>query len=117
MAVDIFAYEDYIDIAQVFHFLTFDRVSLPSPDENADFCVYNYCVYMLVELLSLSFHICYSVDLLITIKFPFVPGRKRRKYYYAFAVVLPLVTLANSIQEAPEICAKELALESIFKVP
>lgn len=56
---------------------------------------------MLVELLSLSFHICYSVDLLITIKFPFVPGRKRRKYYYALAVVLPVITLANSIQEAP----------------
>jgi hypothetical protein len=56
---------------------------------------------MLVELLSISFHICYSVDLLITVKFPFLTGKKRRKYYYAFSVLFPLVTLINSFEEAP----------------
>ena len=96
MAVNIFAYEDYINITDVFGILTFGLVQLPASDEE-DLCVYNYCVYMLVELLSISFHICYSVDLLVTIKFPFLTGKKRRKYYYAFSLLLPLATLANSV--------------------
>jgi hypothetical protein len=55
---------------------------------------------MVVELLSISFHICYAVDLLLTVKFPFLTGRKRRKYYYAFSLALLLLTFANSLQEA-----------------
>ena len=116
MAVNIFAYEDYIDITDVFNVLTFGLVTLPASDEE-DLCVYNYCVYMLVELLSISFHICYSVDLLVTIKFPFLTGKKRRKYYYAFSLLLPLATLANSVEEAAGICSDELAEESIYMVP
>ncbi len=102
MAIDIFTYENFIHITNIFHALTFNIIKLSDSDTNdkIDFCIYNYCVYMLVELLSISFHICYSIDLFITIKFPFFTGKKRRKYYYLFAVILPLITLANSFQEA-----------------
>lgn len=62
------------------------------------FCTYNYCVYMFLELLSMSFHICYSFDLLLTIKFPFLAGRKRRTYYYLFSLFFPLVTIVNSFE-------------------
>lgn len=55
---------------------------------------------MLVELISISFHICYSVDLFITIKFPFLSGDKRRKFYYLFSGVLPAVALFVSGGEA-----------------
>jgi hypothetical protein len=97
MAVDIFAFEDFIRISDVFSLLTFDLIYIEPSSEDTDFCIYNYWIYMLVELLSLSFHICYAVDLLITIKFPFFTGQKRRKYYYAFSLGLLVLTLANSI--------------------
>lgn len=72
---------------------------------------------MVVELLSISFHICYAIDLLLTVKFPFFPGKKRRKYYYAFSLALLVTTFFNSLEEADEICENELTIESIYIVP
>lgn len=117
MAINIFTFENVVDIKRIFHLLTLDLIHLASTDENTDFCVYNYWMYMLVELLSISFHICYSVDLFLTIKFPFLTGKKRRKFYYAFSAILPALTLAASSGEALDICSHELVTESIYKVP
>ena len=72
--------------------------------DEQDFCVYNYYIYMLLELLSISFHLCYSVDLFITIKYPFYSGKKRRKIYYLFSFLFPIVTLATSVAQAESTC-------------
>lgn len=117
MAVDIFAYEGSVRINSIFSWLTFGLVQIEPALEETDFCIYNYCVYMVVELLSISFHICYAVDLLLTVKLPFLTGRKRRKFYYGFSVLLLVVTMTNSVDEAEEICMNELKIESIYKVP
>ena len=103
MACGLYGLEHVLHIRQVFHLLTFNLDILPSED---DFCMYNYCIYMALELLSLSFHICYSVDLFITLKFPFLNGRKRRKFYYAFSLLFPVATLSLSIKESQDICEK-----------
>lgn len=65
-----------------------------------DFCISNYYIYMLFELVSISFHLCYSVDLFITIKYPFYSGKKRRKIYYLFSFLFPIITLSTSISQA-----------------
>jgi len=93
----MYLYERMISVQNVFHLLTFGLDFLPSPD---DFCTYNYCIYMFFELLSISFHICYSIDLLVTLKFPFFSGRKRRKFYFLFSALLPGIAIVNSIKEA-----------------
>lgn len=97
MAYNMYGYEDFLNIKTIFHTLIFNLNILP--DEEA-FCQSNYYIYMFFELLSISFHICYSIDLFITLKYPFYSGKKRRKIYYLFSILLPIFTIANSISYA-----------------
>lgn len=97
MAYNMYKFEQFLHIRTVFDFLTFHFDILPTEE---DFCLSNYYIYMFLELLSISFHICYSVDLFITLKYPFYSGKKRRKIYYFFSFIFPFLTISNSLQEA-----------------
>ena len=55
---------------------------------------------MILELSSIAYNISFSIDLLITLKFPFYAGtsrlflgKKRMKYYNLFAVLFLLATM------------------------
>lgn len=65
-----------------------------------DFCKLNFVVYLVFELLSISYHICFSLDLFITLKSPFLAGYKRIKVYHVFAFLFTVIAIAFSFEES-----------------
>jgi hypothetical protein len=52
---------------------------------------------MILELSSIAYNIAFSIDLFITLKFPFYAGKKRMKFYNLFAVVFLICTMPEAI--------------------
>jgi len=97
MAYNMYAFENFLNIKNRFHYLTFFADVLPTEE---DFCETNYLIYMYLELLSISFHICYSIDLFLTLKYPFLSGKKRRKIYYVFSLLYPVAVILLSVADS-----------------
>lgn len=96
IAINIYKFEEFIDIQKVFHFLVFFS---RDPSET-DFCVVNFTLYILLELLSIAYNLCFSIDLLVTLKKPFFAGRKRMKFYHIFSIIFVACFLPLSMLES-----------------
>lgn len=96
ISLNIYNVEHFVDIKNVFDFLTFNQPSEPS---ETDFCELNFLIYILLELLSIGYNLSFSIDLLVTLKIPFFAGRKRMKFYHLLAIGLVAITLPLSIYD------------------
>ena len=96
-AFSVYEFESMIHIKTIFDLLVFYRTREPSDTE---FCEVNFTIYILLQLTCLAYNICFSVDLLITLKKPFFSGKKRMKLYNLFCFVVVVFGLPLSIVEA-----------------
>jgi len=55
-------------------------------------------IYIVLELMAIAYNICFSADLLITLKKPFFAGHKRMKFYHLFCVVLLVFAIPLCIE-------------------
>lgn len=101
IAVNIYQFEHFVKINEIFDFFVFYRMGEPSETQ---FCEINYTIYIILELMSIAYNISFSADLLITLKKPFFAGKKRMKFYHLFCLVFIACALPTSILEAEEIC-------------
>ncbi len=54
-------------------------------------CESNQIVFQFFQLLSLAFNFCLCHDLIMTLKNPFYPGKRRMKFYIIFSVLVVAV--------------------------
>lgn len=63
-----------------------DSSLLINKDLNLQYCFMNQTLYSYSMFLEFSYYIVMCVDLIITLKWPFVSGKSRLIYYHLFAV-------------------------------
>ncbi len=71
IAVNIYKFESFVNIKNVFDVITFNQ---PNEPTDTEFCEINYGLYMILELSSIAYNIAFSIDLFVTLKFPFYAG-------------------------------------------
>jgi hypothetical protein len=95
IATNIYRFESFVNIKAVFDFLTFNQPNEPS---ETDFCEVNFIVYICVELISIAYNFCFSLDLLLTLNYPFFAGKKRMKYYNSLSIIFVAILIPLSWQ-------------------
>lgn len=73
ISLNIYNIESGFHIEEIFSLLTFHFKFHPS---DIGFCTLNLTLFVVLETLSLCFNICLAIDLIITLKKPFLSGKK-----------------------------------------
>jgi len=61
-------------------------------------------MYFLTLYLEFNYYIVLCSDLIVTLKRPFISGKKRMKYYHIFVVISSAFLLGFSISDIKKFC-------------
>lgn len=87
IGLNIYEVESMIGMKKIYNILTFD---LRPNTSDESFCKFNDGFFVMMETLIINFNLLFAIDLLITLRKPFVEGRKRQKIYNVIAVVVSI---------------------------
>lgn len=110
IGLDVYQVESTIHLKNIFDALTFDVADLD--DEN--FCKFNDGFFVVVETLIISFNLFFAFDLYLTLRKPFVEGKKRQTFYNILALLLTICLFIFMIDDLAGECDIDRNFEKYY---
>lgn len=107
----------YFAMDQMFE--NFFSLNIGSSESQNNLCAINYGSFYLFFMANVCYNICLCIDLIITLKNPLYPGRKRNKIYHLLTglnCVICLIVLSPTIMERCESMKGSSIFDDMYKI-
>ncbi|CAI2386238.1 unnamed protein product [Moneuplotes crassus] len=103
-AVSTLEYVEYFGLGHLFTWtITFDQSS--TYHSCFTLCILNQLLgFSLFSVLSLGMNMCLCIDLVLTLRAPFYPAKRRFKFYLMFSFLLSIIMMIVSIPKVKDTC-------------